>query len=103
VSWHIHSPADHSVQQDRSKAELHFVHVDAQGHERAVLAMRMDPGLQTTSDFVDQFPSSFPNFNDTDTQIADEIDLSLALDEVLHFNEFWTYQGSLTSPPCTYI
>jgi carbonic anhydrase len=29
------------------------------------------------------------------------LDLGLALDAVQHFNEFWTYQGSLTSPPCT--
>ena len=103
VSWHIHSPADHSVQQDRSKAEMHFVHVDASGHERAVVAMRIDPGLQSKSAFFSQFEGSYPNFNDTVTQIVDEIDLTLALSEVLHFNEFWTYRGSLTSPPCKHM
>ena len=41
---HIHSPADHSVQGDRSKAELHLVHADASGKERGVIAIRIDPG-----------------------------------------------------------
>jgi carbonic anhydrase len=30
-----------------------------------------------------------------------EIDMLQALKEVNMFNEFWTYEGSLTSPPCT--
>jgi carbonic anhydrase len=34
TGWHIHAPADHSVQGDRSKAEMHFVHTDATGKAR---------------------------------------------------------------------
>jgi carbonic anhydrase len=30
-----------------------------------------------------------------------DIDMLQALKEVNMFNEFWTYEGSLTSPPCT--
>jgi len=29
------------------------------------------------------------------------MDVAQALREVNMFNEFWTYRGSLTSPPCT--
>ncbi|KAL3426803.1 carbonic anhydrase [Phlyctema vagabunda] len=98
--WHIHAPADHSVQGDRSKAELHFVHGDAAGNDRAVFAMRIDPGNRfTTSTFVKQF-ESIPSFNNA-TTIPKTLDMSLALAEVNNFNEFWSYQGSLTSPPCT--
>ena len=77
VSWHVHTPADHSVQGDRSKAELHLVHVDKNGRERAVLAIRIDPGVSSYSSFFAQ-----------------------ALREVGDFKEMWTYRGSLTSPPC---
>jgi carbonic anhydrase len=97
--WHIHAPADHSVGGDRSKAEMHFVHVNAEGHEAAVLAFRLDPG-NSNSTFFNQFPSMV-GFDEMDVQQQMEVDLNLALDSVLHFNEFWTYQGSLTSPPCT--
>ncbi|TKA78315.1 hypothetical protein B0A49_02280 [Cryomyces minteri] len=97
--WHLHAPADHSVQGDRSKAELHLVHVDAKGHERAVLAFRVDPG-NAESAFFGQLPGVI-GFNETDVQEPIELDPSLALNEVNSFNEFWTYRGSLTSPPCT--
>jgi carbonic anhydrase len=78
---------------------MHFVHVNAEGHEAAVLAFRLDPG-NSNSTFFNQFPGMI-GFNEVGVQQQMEVDLNLALASVLHFNEFWTYQGSLTSPPCT--
>lgn len=43
--WHIHAPADHTVQGDRSKAELHMVFGDKNGADRAVFAFRIDRKL----------------------------------------------------------
>lgn len=80
----------------RNRAELHLVHVDARGHERAVVAILMDPGTENNT-FVDQFPTPLIKFDDTATQVQ----LSLGMKDALtDFREFWTYQGSLTSPPC---
>ncbi|KAH7128904.1 carbonic anhydrase [Dactylonectria macrodidyma] len=98
AGWHIHSPADHSVGGDRSKAEMHFVHVDAEGHEKAVLAFRLDPGNRDNA-FFSQLPPSI-GFNETEKTTETSLNHNLALESVLYFNEFWTYQGSLTSPPC---
>ncbi|KAH7345839.1 alpha carbonic anhydrase [Pyrenochaeta sp. MPI-SDFR-AT-0127] len=97
--WHIHSPADHSVGGDRSKAEIHFVHVDGDGHEAAVLAFRLDPG-NFNNTFFDQLPPMI-GFDEMGIQEPLDLDLSLAMQSVQYFSEFWTYQGSLTSPPCT--
>ncbi|TIC99340.1 Carbonic anhydrase [Colletotrichum higginsianum] len=97
--WHIHSPADHSVNGARSKAELHLVHGDDQGRERAVLAILLNPG-NANSTFFDQLPPMI-GFNDVGTEVPVTLDLGKALNSVQLFNEFWTYQGSLTSPPCT--
>lgn len=97
--WHIHTPADHTVGGDRSKAELHFVHVDANGKERAVLAFRLDPGNADNA-FFSQIPKMI-GWEETNVQREMGIDHTLALQSVLYFNEFWTYEGSLTSPPCT--
>jgi len=97
--WHIHAPADHSVNGARSKAELHLVHVDASGKEAAVMAIRIDPG-NADNQFIGQLPEMI-GFNSTDETEAVSLDLTNALESVQFFNEFWTYQGSLTSPPCT--
>ncbi|KAL8750613.1 MAG: hypothetical protein Q9184_006363, partial [Pyrenodesmia sp. 2 TL-2023] len=118
VGWHIHAPADHSVGGDRSKAEMHLVHVNAEGEEVAVLAIRIDPGTSSLPFFA-QLPemvpfvtgrgrtpnpdpaSSRPMDGMTPAVVQDvQMDVGLALDGVLRFNEFWTYKGSLTSPPC---
>ncbi|KAF4978638.1 hypothetical protein FZEAL_5041 [Fusarium zealandicum] len=99
AGWHIHAPADHSVGGDRSKAELHLVHVDAEGHERAVLAIRLDPG-NADNEFLSMLPPMI-GFNDLDDTQEVTVDHRLALQSALFFNEFWTYEGSLTSPPCT--
>lgn len=96
--WHIHSPADHSVEGDRSKAELHLVHVDAKGHEAAVMAIRLDPG-NANNTFFEQLPPMI-QFDQMGVEVAITLDLTSLLQSVLYFNEFWTYQGSLTSPPC---
>lgn len=99
--WHIHSPADHSIQGHRTTAELHLVHANAKGKERAVVAIFIDPG-NTDSAFAAQFISApVPNFDSTTTVATESMDLKLAIAEAGDFREFWTYDGSLTSPPCT--
>ncbi|KAF5868937.1 putative carbonic anhydrase protein [Botrytis fragariae] len=103
--WHIHAPADHTIDSARSKAELHFVHATASGAERAVVAFMIDPipfGTVANSTFFDSFPlSSIPSFSDATTRIPLDLDLKQALTEINNAKDFWTYEGSLTSPPCT--
>jgi carbonic anhydrase len=91
TGWHIHSPADHSVQGDRSKAELHFVHVDSAGKPRAVLAFRIDPG-NSESPLFKGLPEFF-SFRELDKKVNLSMDPSVALQEVNWFSEFWTYRG----------
>ncbi|OJD35135.1 carbonic anhydrase [Diplodia corticola] len=106
TGWHIHAPADHRIDGESPKAELHFVHVDAKGKEKAVLGFMMDPagdleGTTYNSSWVDQLPTTMLHFGETHRQLAMPMRFDLALDEVKGFEEFWTYKGSLTSPPCT--
>ncbi|KAF2218533.1 alpha carbonic anhydrase [Elsinoe ampelina] len=98
--WHVHTPADHTVGGDRSKAELHYVFTDGGGDYRAVAAIRLDAGGQNNS-FFDAVPKPFIGFNETDQQMEVDLPLRLPIEAVGNFTEFWTYRGSLTSPPCT--
>ncbi|KAI4247188.1 MAG: hypothetical protein L6R40_001531 [Gallowayella cf. fulva] len=147
--WHIHAPADHSVGGDRSKAEMHLVHVNTEGHEVAVLAIRLDPGTSSAPFFaqlpemvpfvtglgrspdsqpssgnpksssrrrksrrselgdmltglISSKPSSALSRQNEKPQVVEDVqmDMALVLEGVYRFNEFWTYKGSLTSPPC---
>lgn len=91
TGWHIHSPGDHSVQGDRSKAEIHFVHVTAEGNARAVLAIRIDPG-NADSPFFSQLPP-YISYREPGRTVSADVVLNLALSEVNFLNEFWTYRG----------
>jgi carbonic anhydrase len=106
-SWHIHAPADHTVSGDRSKAELHLVHADAAGVARAVLGFRIDPvpfnaSAGTKSAWFASLGAgkNFPGWKN-ETKIEMSLDMQAVIDEVDGYEKFWTYEGSLTSPPCT--
>ncbi|KEF62042.1 uncharacterized protein A1O9_00014 [Exophiala aquamarina CBS 119918] len=100
VGWHIHTPAEHLVHGKRSMAGIHFVHADEQGNYVGVLAMRMDPSGDTESTFVSQWPW-YIGFNETKQMTHVRQKLDQALTEVNHFDNFWTYMGGLTVPPCS--
>jgi carbonic anhydrase len=99
AGWHTHTPSEHTVDGIRSKAELHFVHTNAEGTPRAVVGFRIRPGRRS-SGFIAQLPS-YLGYNSTEKVEDVKVDLNLAMEEVGGFDDFWSYDGSLTSPPCT--
>ncbi|KAL9588535.1 MAG: hypothetical protein Q9203_002661 [Teloschistes exilis] len=113
LTWHIHAPADHPVDGDSSRAELHLVHVKADGDYVAVFGIRIDPGTTAADDnpFFAQLPQPIPfvttpgispEEDPPGIEVVQDVqmDIGLALDSVDRFDEFWTYRGGLTSPPC---
>ncbi|KAF2211098.1 hypothetical protein CERZMDRAFT_98829 [Cercospora zeae-maydis SCOH1-5] len=105
---HTHAPAEHLPNNDRPTAEMHFVHVDSQGTPRVVVGFLLDPSYNRRdahSDFFSQF-GRLPTTTTTTTTKDDEVELDafqpgLVLPQVNDFKRFWTYRGSLTTPPCT--
>lgn len=98
--WHIHTPGEHSIDGKSSRAEMHFVYTDGRGEYKAVVGFLLEAGDENST-FVSQFPDPLTGFNDTTTRTAASINLSLAMEEANNFRSFWTYEGSLTVPPCT--
>jgi len=99
IGWHIHTPSEHIVEGVQSKAELHLVHANSEGKARAVLGFRVDPGL-TGSLFFDQWLEKLPTMKD-ESAVEMEVDIGTVLSDAGMMKNFWTYEGSLTSPPCT--
>ncbi|ETI22947.1 hypothetical protein G647_04741 [Cladophialophora carrionii CBS 160.54] len=99
IGWHIHAPSEHLIDGKRSRAEIHMVHVTAEEHEAAVIGIRLAVGQQESA-FIKQLGPMI-HYNDTAQLEGLEVDLRLAIDEVGGVEEFWTYKGSLTTPPCS--
>jgi len=98
IQYHFHTPSEHTIDGDLMDAELHVVHMGADG-SYAVVAYFFDTtdSDETSSDFLDDF---FKGYSTDGSFNASEIDFSLLLEEVNH--EFvWMYDGSFTTPPCT--
>lgn len=101
--WHIHSPSEHLVDGRRSRAEIHMVHVTEEDEEAAVIGIRIGVAPRDTpteSAFIKQL-GPMVHFNDTSQVEGLQVNVRLAIDEVGGLQEFWTYQGSLTTPPCS--
>lgn len=103
AGWHIHFPSEHLIDGVRSRAEMHLVHVDAAGKPKSVVGVRIEsvPNPDARSAFLDQLPENLIHFNDTSEVEGVTINPMSIIDEVDGLKAFWTYQGSLTTPPCS--
>lgn len=70
-----------------------------EGRPRAVVAIRLEPGVRNST-FFEQLPNPLLTYNGTTSYENFNMDIFPALEEVQELSEFWTYRGSLTSPPC---
>lgn len=78
--------------------EMHIVHLYPDGGLGAVLGVFFDPAA---SDDDNMFLNSFnPLFNSGEESAAGPLKLRSYL-ESINSNDFWSYNGSLTTPPCT--
>ena len=92
---HFHEPAEHKINGLIYPIEIHLVHQSKSG-KYTVLGILGEEGAE--SDLFEFFQSFLPLENGETKEIDRQIDLSyLQLDK----KHYYTYRGSLTTPPCT--
>ncbi|MFN8374656.1 MAG: carbonic anhydrase [Anaerolineae bacterium] len=96
VQFHFHHPSEHTLNGESFAMELHFVHRSAEGSLAVVgvLLRQTESANEAYASIFDNLPAEAGTPQPTELTIDAN---SLLPSERLYF----TYNGSLTTPPCT--
>ena len=99
VQYHLHAPSEHIIGATKFAAELHFVHVKADG-KIAVLGVLLKVGRSnSTLGTILAYQLPLDNLGEAQHNSGPEIDpMKLLPEDKTHF---YSYAGSLTTPPCS--
>jgi carbonic anhydrase len=95
TQFHFHSPSEHMVNGKLSSAEVHLVHIAADG-KLAVVGLLVESGVQNAG--IDTFWSSLPATSGPVQRLSAQAN---AADMLPAVQLTYRYVGSLTTPPCT--
>lgn len=96
LQFHVHAPSEHTFNGEQFDMELHIVHQSASG-ELAVLGFYFTAANDKKSAFLDDIISKNPTAAGV---TLDDLDLADFIHDNV-FGHFQSYNGSLTTPPCT--
>jgi len=94
---HFHRPSEERVNGMAFDMVAHLVHQDLDGHI-AVVAVLLENG--TENPLIQQLWNNMPLEVGQELTPSTAINLTTLLPDVDH-RQYWTYMGSLTTPPCT--
>jgi carbonic anhydrase len=97
VQFHFHAPSEHAVNGRLADAELHLVHRNALGN-LAVVGVLLQVGARPNA-LVEQIIGAAPAVEGANALEGRTLN-ALSLLPRNPFS-FWTYSGSLTTPPCS--
>ncbi|KAJ3019722.1 UNVERIFIED_CONTAM: hypothetical protein HDU68_010529 [Siphonaria sp. JEL0065] len=93
---HFHSPSEHHIDEKYFELEAHFVHASADG-KLNVIGIFFEIG--EPSPWIAQFVDNIPATANATTQVQ-SLDMTPVI-TAIGDAEFFSYTGSLTTPPCT--
>ncbi|WP_103070088.1 carbonic anhydrase [Aquimarina sediminis] len=92
---HFHESAEHTIDGIRYPIVIHMVHVSTKGEFLVVAVMAKEGENSTPFEFLESF---LPIKKGEVKQVNESFDLTENLPEN---KSYYTYKGSLTTPPCT--
>lgn len=95
VQFHFHTPSEHTTDGHASAMELHLVHQNAAG-ELAVVGILMNVGAENPA--IAPIWDHIPGSEETNTDAGLTIN---AADFLPSNTSYYSYAGSLTTPPCS--
>ena len=99
LQFHFHSPSEHTINGEAAAMEIHFVHIDPNSGMLAVVGILLEQGDDDNEAYagvMDSMPAEIGELQAMGEALALE---SLLPDQRTYF----TYQGSLTTPPCSEV
>jgi carbonic anhydrase len=97
VQFHFHAPSEHIINGQQFDAELHLVHKNILG-QLAVVGVLLTMSDTATPGIFDQIVSTAPMTVSTGSKENQTLNASSLLPED---QSYFTYTGSLTTPPCS--
>ena len=99
LQFHFHSPSEHTINGEAAAMEIHFVHQDPNSGTLAVVGIMLTEGQDDNEAYAAIF-----DFLPADVGEPERTGDPLSLVDLLPESQtFYTYQGSLTTPPCSEI
>lgn len=100
LQFHFHQPSEHLISGKGEAMEAHFVHRHQTTGNLVVLAVLMSEGKP--NQILDSIWQQIPQSNSPTSQVSD---LTINALQLLPENsrQYYRYQGSLTTPPCSEI
>jgi carbonic anhydrase len=93
--FHFHSPSENTIKGRSFPMEAHFVHADAKGN-LAVVALMFEESA--SNKLLEQVWPHVPKVENGKT----ELDPLVSANDLLHADrDYYRYEGSLTTPPCS--
>ena len=97
AQFHFHAPSEHTVDGTSYPLEMHLVHLDAAGKPAVVVGVFIRAGKENAA-LARAFQSLPAKEGDKIARMGETIDAGALLPAD---KTFFTYAGSLTTPPCT--
>ncbi len=97
LQFHFHAPSEHLVEGKAYPMEVHFVHKNKKDGDLAVLGVFIGPDKK--NDTMAMLAKNFPKAAGAEATL----EAFTPRDLLPAGLEYWTYEGSLTTPPCSEV
>jgi len=98
IQFHLHVLSEHTFEGASKSAEVHLVHILDSKITVVGIAFEADASVTTEDPFIAALTPMLPLLSGNSTNVT----LNLAtLGESVNDKEYYTYSGSLTTPPCS--